>query len=147
MDRRVREFLRERGMLTAYNRYKRIKGARKRRLEMMFPNYDGTVEKRQILVLKERGRTVVRDQRTLRVLARSKKSITRVMAEITQRVMIKKRLDSSLSGDVTLEVTRNRRSLAHEHVTRTYNRRLLSGWLRLLCLDASILCSHFTGRA
>ncbi len=69
----LKKFLKERGLTRSFKTFKRIKKKRGLQRELVFSNYDGTVSRKRILIIREKNRTVVRDFATLRPLATSRK--------------------------------------------------------------------------
>jgi len=83
-EREYRRFIYERGLAGSFRSYRRLKSRPKKTIVVY---QDGT--RRQVYVLKENGKTVFRDRMTMRVLARSKKTIPKAITSVFTKKIVR----------------------------------------------------------
>lgn len=112
----ARKFLRERGQLKAFNRFKRLKSIKKRTL-IISQRLDESVYNRKIIIHKQRGKTIFRDFNSLDVIKTTKKPINQALDLLKGRIVRKESINLEFKktfrkrsvikvGDKTREVSR-----------------------------------------
>lgn len=112
----ISQFLKERRLTRAFNTWKSIKSVRKKRIEVAFSNYDGTVRRSKIYVYRKGNYTYFRDFKTLKVIGKSKKSSKNAINAVLKRDYRSYRL----SGWNVVDKTRST-SLKLKNITDNYS--------------------------
>ena len=81
----LKQFLKEKGLSREFARFKKIKKLRKTRVPVLFSNYDGTNRASELILTKEKGKTIIRDKDSFTIVGRSSKSVRAVRTELQTR--------------------------------------------------------------
>jgi len=128
-EKEIKRFLKERGLTKAYQTDQRIKRLPKLKDEVIFSNYDNTSRRSRIVISREGNKTVVRDFRTMSVLASSRKSIDQVHKDIFSTVKDNKKFKVktekgkwNITNKRTGKKIKLKNSVKHQTYNKTYNR-------------------------
>lgn len=134
-DEQARQFLKERKLTRSFTEFKKLKGFKKRNIEVVFNNFDGTSTRKKIIVVRKNDVTQFRDFRTLQILGRSRRTTFKAISSLRQSPAIKrlKLKPFSLSNDgkkkfrdwnIQNNVKRSSINLKHQVKESTFNNTL-----------------------
>jgi len=86
----IKRFLKEQGLTSTYRLWKRHKPSVRRRIPIYSSDFKGGKTRRELVLTKERGKTVIRDGRSYRRIREYKKPIPKVIDLINRRIYNKR---------------------------------------------------------